>query len=338
MGFTPNPLTKQEYRGPGIIMDMKGKVLFYRNLHTMLKAGMDIMKALRLLIDQRQDRRTGEVLDILKEGIERGETLYGTVSENPKHFTEIERELLGVGERSGSLVEILDLLTDYFESLLSFRNQLTSAMLYPLFLIHTLFLIGPFMSFVFQPDYSLGQFILTLITVIFYIDLVPLILWQITRIEGIRDMAMGVMAKVAILVKFDIMKFILALKSMYHAGVDLSTSLAVSSRVCSNRVVRDVCHAMADRVRRGRTLTDCFTQASLFPTMVVSMIETGEKSGALDSMLAKIGEYYMDGVKRAIAAFQKIFPKIIFAIIAIYIASQVASYYKDYFSMYDVVE
>ena len=69
--------------------------------------------------------------------------------------------------------------------------------------------------------------------------------------------------------------------------------------------------------------------------MVVNMIETGEISGALDSTLGKISEFYTDNMKGAIATFAKIFPKVIYAIIVIFIVMQLTGQYRDYFSMYD---
>jgi len=319
-------------------MNLKSKILFYHNLRSMLHAGMDFLKATQLLSNQKQDHDTSEVLDILKTGIRRGETVYDVVAANPRHFSEFEREMFGVGERSGLYDGPIRLLEEYFESQLAFKNEFVSAMLYPVFLLHFVFLVTPLMSILFLPSYSVGQFFLTLAKVVLYVDILPLTVWRVIQIESINEAVMSLLVKIPILVKFDITKFILSLKSMYSAGADIGASLEASAGLCSNRVMREECLSMADMVRRGETLTESFSRSSMFPAMVVNMIETGERSGTVEGTLGKIADNYLEDLRRAMARFKDVFPKVIYALILVVVASQVVGQYSDSLSVYDALE
>lgn len=319
-------------------MDLKSKALFYRGLHTMIAAGIDYSKALRLLSDQEQNQSTSDVLDILKKGLRRGETIQETMGENPTFFAEFEREMLALGERSGSLDHTLKLLVDFLENQLAFRSEMISAVAPSIVQLHMIVLVIPLINVIFMPGYPVERFFFALVKVIFFIDLLPVILWQISRIEPVNDRLMAILIKVPIILKFNILKFILGMKFMYAAGTDIQRSLTASSYLCSNKLVRDACLPMADRVEKGDTLGESFSQSSLFPPMVVSMVRSGERSGTLDNTFEKLADTYTEDLTRAVGRFKKIFPMVLLAVVLVYGAIQVVSGWQQINARFDVLE
>ena len=320
-------------------MDLKSKALFYRNLYTMFVSGIDYSKALHLLSDQKQNQSTRDVLDILKKGLRRGETILDTISENPAYFGEFEREMLSLGESTGSLDHTFKLIVDFQESQLSFRNEMVSAITPNLLQLHLFILVVPIVNMMFLPGYTVGQFFFTFVKMVFFIDILPIILWKIGRMGQVNDRLMPILIKVPIILKFNILKFILGMKFMYAAGgVDIQRSLTASSQLCSNKVVREACLPMADMVKRGRTLGESFMQSSLFPPMVVNMIRTGETSGALDETFEKLADLYTEDLNTAVARFKKVFPMLLSLIMLMYMGSRIIGGWGEINSRFDVLE
>lgn len=317
-------------------MNLKGRILFYGNLRTMIVAGIDYSQVLQLLSSQKLDPSTKEAVDTLKDGIKRGKTIFETVCANRQHFPEIDREMLGIGERSGTLDNALKLLVDYLESQRKYRNQLIGAMLYPFGALHVFVLINPALSLLFLPGYAWGQFLFALAGLVLFVDIIPAILWKVIQIKSVNDVVMDILIKVPIMLKLDITKYILGLQSMHAAGLDITESMKVSSRLCTSRTVRKTCLSMAYMVKKGRTLAESFSSSPLFPPMVVNMISTGEYSGTIDSMLKKLAEYYTDELNRTISMFVKVFPKVMYGLAMIYMGSMIVKQFKAYLSSFDL--
>ncbi len=154
-------------------MNLKSRILFYGNLRTMIVAGIDYSQILQLLSNQKLDKSTKEAVDALKEGVKEGKTIFETVCANPRHFAEIDREMLGIGERSGSLDNALKLLVDYLENQKKYGDRLINALLLPFGSLHVFVLVKPLLSLLLLPGYTFGQFITAFTWLVLILDIIP---------------------------------------------------------------------------------------------------------------------------------------------------------------------
>jgi len=307
-------------------MNTKKKMVFYRELATLITSGIDVLQALKILLNQKQAKWVREATDALYRGIQKGKTISWIVNINPGYFSRFERAVLGIGEKTGTLDRNLSLIADFFERQQKFISQLISGMALPFFSIHAMIFIGPLLFFLFKPGYTIASFVKDTAFLIFIIDIIPIILWQLFKIESIKEMAGRVFIHIptlgTLIRKHNISKFLMGLRCMYEAGIDLTESLKLSSGLCENPVIRDNCRSMVKMMKKGSTLKECFSRSSLFSPMIIEMVGTGEHTGEIGRMLQKAAEYYDRDLDAARTVFIKLFPKFIyFAFVAYMVAN-----------------
>ena len=304
-------------------------MVFYRELATLITSGIDIQRALKILLNQKQAKRVREAADALYKGIQKGKTISWIVNINPGYFSRFERAVLGIGEKTGTLDRNLSLIADFFERQHKFRAQFISGMALPFFSIHAMIFIGPLLFFLFKPGYTIASFLKDTTLLIFIIDIIPIILWQLFKIEPLKEIAGRVLIHIptlgTLIRKHNISKFLTGLRCIYEAGIDLTKSVEFSSGLCENPVIRNDCRSMVKMMKKGSTLKECFSSSSLFSPMIIEMVGTGEHAGKIGRMLQKVAEYYDQDLEAARALFIKLFPKFIYFAFLVYIVGNILS-------------
>ncbi len=299
--------------------------LMTRQFATLLVAGLPLVEALGVLVDQAEKKPIKALLADIREQIRGGKALSAVLETYEKDFSPIYVHMVRAGEASGALDQILFRLAEFLEKQLALRNKVTNAMLYPVIMlvigsVILFFLITfvvPKITLVFaQQKQALPWPTVALMSVSqFFADywmvLVGLILGglyvtrRFIRTEAGRMMADRLILKspligdVARMVS--ISRLTSTLSTMLASGVQLLDAMDVSKRVMNNRVLEETVETARQNIREGETIADPLKRSGEFPALVTHMIAVGEKSGEMEEMLRRVSQIYDGEVERVIA-------------------------------------
>jgi len=299
--------------------------LMTRQFATLLVAGLPLVEALGVLVDQAEKKPIKALLADIREQIRGGKALSAVLETYEKDFSPIYVHMVRAGEASGALDQILFRLAEFLEKQLALRNKVTNAMLYPIIMlvigsVILFFLITfvvPKITLVFAQQkqvlpwptvalMSVSQFFAD-----YWMVLVGLLLGSLymTR-RFIRTGAGRIMADRLILKlpligdvarMVSISRLTSTLSTMLASGVQLLDAMDVSKRVMNNRVLEETVEAARQNIREGETIADPLKRSGEFPALVTHMIAVGEKSGEMEEMLRRVSQIYDSEVERVIA-------------------------------------
>ncbi|MBX3330702.1 MAG: type II secretion system inner membrane protein GspF [Nitrospira sp.] len=299
--------------------------LLTRQFATLLVAGLPLVEALGVLVDQAEKKSIKALLADIREQIRGGKALSVVLETYEKDFSPIYVHMVRAGEASGALDQILFRLAEFLEKQLALKNKVTNAMLYPIIMlvigsVILFFLITfvvPKITLVFaQQKQALPWPTVALMSVSrFFADywmvLVGLVLGglymtrRFIRTEAGRMMADRLILKspligdVARMVS--ISRLTSTLSTMLASGVQLLDAMDVSRRVMNNRVLEETVETARQNIREGETIADPLKRSGEFPALVTHMIAVGEKSGEMEEMLRRVSQIYDGEVERVIA-------------------------------------
>lgn len=348
---------------PGRIFGRRGQrvktdqfVIFNQQFLTLIKAGLPILKSLDLLSRRQQNLYFKSMLENVQERVRSGELLsdafaaQGTVSK-------IYTTTLLAGERSGNLEEVLARFISFQRLSLSFRKKLTSSLIYPALLATALTVMLTFLMTYVVPQFadlysSMGAD-LPAITVVmlgigttirsyYYIILAVLAAlaaagWFWVRSgQGSRALdALRYRLPVfgSIWMKYQVAMFSRTLSTLLSGGLPLVPSLETASQsINSYKIGQSVGHA-ARRVREGRSLAFSLEETEFFPDLAIEMVEVGESTGALPTMLNSVAEFFEEDVQTALAALMQLIEPIILLFMGVTVAFVLISLYLPIFSL-----
>ncbi len=299
--------------------------LLTRQFATLLVAGLPLVEALGVLVDQAEKKPIKALLADIREQVRGGKALSAVLETYEKDFTPIYVHMVRAGETSGALDQILFRLTEFLEKQLALRNKVTNAMLYPLIMLvigsailfFLITFVVPKITMVFaQQKQALPWPTVALMSVSqFFADywmvLVGVLLGglymarRFIRTGAGRMMAdrmilrLPLIGDVARMVS--ISRLTSTLATMLASGVQLLDAMDVSKRVMNNRVLEETVEAARQNIREGETIADPLKRSGEFPALVTHMIAVGEKSGEMEEMLRRVSQIYDGEVERVIA-------------------------------------
>jgi type IV pilus assembly protein PilC len=299
-------------------------VIFTRQLSTMIGAGIPLLECLEVLQEQADKPGIKLVVNEIIEKVRGGTDFSEAISGYPKIFSKIYINMIKAGEASGQLDVILIRLAEFLESTQALKREIKSAMTYPvislsliiLILVGLMIFLVPQFEKIFKGlnvDLPLPTRILMNISnamtsywwlwapaLIGFIPLLSAISktnkggyffdWLILRLPVFGDL----FKKVAI------SRFSKTFATLIKSGVPILGALEIVAATSGNRLIEDAITTAKENVRKGETLSDPLSRNKVFPPMVTRMIGIGEKSGALESLLEKISEFYDQQVKSAV--------------------------------------
>lgn len=299
--------------------------LLTRQFATLLVAGLPLVEALGVLVDQAEKKSIKALLADIREQIRGGKALSVVLETYEKDFSPIYVHMVRAGEASGALDQILFRLAEFLEKQLALKNKVTNAMLYPIIMlvigsVILFFLITfvvPKITLVFaQQKQALPWPTVALMSVSqFFADywmvLVGLVLGGLyTTRRFIRTGAGRMMADRLILKSpligdvarmVSISRLTSTLSTMLASGVQLLDAMDVSKRVMNNRVLEETVETARQNIREGETIADPLKRSGEFPALVTHMIAVGERSGEMEEMLRRVSQIYDGEVERVIA-------------------------------------
>ena len=346
----------------------KGKVtdkditLFTRQLATMMKAGVPLLQAFDIVGKGHSNPAVAKLLGDIKADVETGSSLSASFRKYPLYFDQLFCNLVGAGEQAGILDTLLDRLATYKEKIMAIKGKIKSALFYPISIIVVAFVItAVIMIFVipafkelfegFGADLPAPTLIVMAISNIFVtwwwaiFGSIGFGLWFFfytwKRSEKMQSTMDRLTLKLpiigAIIRKATIARFARTLSTMFSAGVPLVEALDSVAGASGNRVYYDATKRIQSEISTGTSLTVAMQNADVFPNMVLQMTAIGEESGALDSMLSKVADFYEGEVDDAVDAMSSLMEPVIMVVLGTLIGGLVIAMYLPIFKMGQVV-
>ncbi|HNV89052.1 MAG TPA: type II secretion system F family protein [Methylotenera sp.] len=361
-GITVTKVKKQSaFANKGKITD-KDITLFTRQLATMMKAGVPLLQAFDIVGKGHSNPAVAKLLGDIKADVETGSSLSTSFRKYPLYFDNLFCNLVGAGEQAGILDSLLDRLATYKEKIQAIKGKIKSALFYPISIIVVAFVItAVIMIFVIPafkelftsfgadlPGPTLAVMAISDIFVEWWWAIFGSIgfgLWFFfytwKRSEKMQATMDRLLLKLPIfgeiIRKATIARFARTLSTMFAAGVPLVEALDSVAGAAGNRVYYDATKRIQSEISTGTSLTVAMQNAEVFPNMVLQMTAIGEESGALDSMLSKVADFFEAEVDDAVDALSSLMEPIIMVVLGVLIGGLVIAMYLPIFKMGSVV-
>lgn len=361
-GYTDIKIKKQS------ALTIRGKVtekdvtLFTRQLATMMKAGVPLLQAFDIVGKGHPNPAVAKLLLDIKGDVETGSSLSAAFRKFPLHFDALYCNLVAAGEQAGILDTLLDRLASYKEKILAIKSKIKSALVYPVSIIVVAFVITAVIMIFVVPTFkelfsSFGaelpgptQVVIAISD--FFVDWWLAIfttlggaLWfffytwkRSPPMQAVMDRIMLKIPVFGPLVrKATMARFARTLSTMFAAGVPLVEALDSVAGATGNKVYADATKKIQSDVSTGSSLTVSMQNTHVFPGMVLQMTAIGEESGALDSMLSKVADFYEAEVDDAVASISSLMEPVIMVVLGVLIGGLVVAMYMPIFKMGKIV-
>ncbi len=336
-------------------------VVFSRQFATMINAGLPLIQCLDILYSQQENKTFKKLLKETKEKVEGGSTLADALGKYPGTFDNLFVNMVAAGETGGILDTILDRLSSYMEKALKLKKQVKSAMTYPIIvLIIALLVVGVILIFVipvFQKMFAdfggalpmptqiviiLSDFAKS--NVLYMIGALIVFAFAFKRFYAsekgralIDDLLLKLPVFGTLLRKVAVAKFTRTLGTMVSSGVPILDALNITAKTSGNKTVESAVYSVRKAISEGQTMAGPLAESKVFPSMVCQMVAVGESTGALDSMLEKIADYYDDEVDSAVDNLTSMIEPFMMVFLGVTIGGLVISMYLPIFKMAGMV-
>ena len=332
-------------------------VIFTRQFATMISSGISIMECLDILADQADDPGFCYALNTVIERVKSGIDLSEAMLEHPRIFPDIYCNMIKAGEASGQLEGILGRLAEYQESSEALKREIKSAMTYPAMSLVmvggiTVFLlvsIIPKFQDIFNsmgaklPAVTLFVLFCSKMLTTYYLILIGIAIGIFVTYKQMSknpkgrlllDIAFlklpvfgGLMQKVAI------SRFSRTFSTLLKSGVPILAALEITAKTSGNKLIEGAITSAMDSVKVGETLSKPLAECWVFPKMVVRMIAIGEKSGALEGLLAKIADFYDDQVRSSVDALTSLIEPLMIGVMGTIVGTIVLAIFMPIMAM-----
>jgi type IV pilus assembly protein PilC len=335
----------------------KNLAVFTRQFSVMIDAGLPLVQCLEILGTQEEDKNFGQSILTVRADVEGGASLADAMKKHPKVFDALYSNMIAAGEAGGILDGILKRLATYIEKNVKLKSQVKSAMIYPIaVMVIAGAVVSAIMIWVIPTFKSLFEGLgaqLPLPTVIvmkiseymvrYLVIYVPAFVvggWLFKRYYA-TDKGKHVVDKIvldlpvmgAIMRKIAVARFCRTLSTLIASGVPILDGLDITARTAGNVIVEDAIQTTRKSIERGETISGPLKQTGVFPPMVVQMIGVGEATGALDTMLSKIADFYEDEVDAAVAGMLTLLEPIMIAFLGLVVGGIVIAMYLPIFGL-----
>jgi type IV pilus assembly protein PilC len=335
----------------------KDIVVFTRQFSTMIDAGLPLVQGLTILADQSENKTFKTILKEITKDVEGGSTLAEAMKKHPKVFDELFVNLVAAGEVGGILDTILRRLADYIEKAEKLKKRIKGAMTYPLVVVAiAIIVIAVILIFVIpvfedmfkgfgaalpaptQLVVNMSRFIKgNFHFIIIGLAIIIVALKQYRNSKQGRKSTDSLLLKVPIfgelLRKVAVARFTRTLGTMIQSGVPILDSLEIVAKTSGNVILEEIIYEVRGSIAEGQTIAEPLSETDIFPGMVVQMISVGEATGALDTMLGKIADFYDDEVDAAVEALTSMLEPLLMLFLGGSIGGLVIAMYLPIFQM-----
>ncbi len=335
----------------------KNLAVFTRQFSVMIDAGLPLVQCLDILGSQEEDKNFAAVIGQTRSDVEAGASLADAMRKHPKTFDPLFTNMVAAGEAGGILDTILKRLATYIEKAVKLAGQVKSAMIYPVAVIVIagavvgviLWKVIPTFAALFQglgADLPLPTRVVIALSdyLVKYFLLIGIAFGaagygfrQYYATENGRRVVDGATLKAPVLGqimrKIAVARFCRTLSTLISSGVPILDGLEITARTSGNAVIEDAIMSTRKSIERGETISAPLKDTNVFPSMVVQMIGVGEATGALDTMLGKIADFYEEEVDAAVAGLLTLLEPIMIAFLGVIVGGIVIAMYLPIFDL-----
>ena len=331
--------------------------IFFRQFSVMIDAGLPLVQCLEILAANQENAAFQKALTGVRTTVEGGATLANAMRQYPKIFDDLTTNMIEAGETGGILDIILQRLSTYVEKAVKLRAAVKSALIYPVAVVSmAVLIVGALLKWV-VPIFAnlfaglgvtlplptriviglsafIGQFWWFFIVGAFGLFFGIRQIRKDPRGKYWMDYGLLKMPVLGILLrKIAVARFTRTLGTLITSGVPILEGLSITARTSGNAVLEEALMKVRKAIEEGRTIVDPLRESGVFPNMVTQMIGVGEATGAMDSMLQKIADFYEDEVDAATKDMLAMLEPVIIGILGVSIGGIVISLYMPLFSM-----
>ncbi|MBA3641499.1 MAG: type II secretion system F family protein [Acidobacteria bacterium] len=341
----------------GVKVPSKNLAIFVRQFSVMIDAGLPLVQCLDILGKQEPHKGFSGVILKTREDVEAGAALADAMKKHPKTFDALFTNMIAAGEAGGILDTILKRLAVYIEKSVKLKGEVKSAMIYPIAVIVIAAIVVGAILWKVIPTFAqlfagLGaQLPLATRVVISLSDMLVSYGWILIIVMGVAGWAIktyyatengrrvldAIMLKLPILGnilrKVAVARFCRTLSTLMASGVPILDGLDITARTAGNAIIEDAIQVTRSAIERGETISAPLRETGVFPSMVVQMINVGETTGALDTMLSKIADFYEEEVDTAVAGLLTLMEPVMIAVLGVVVGGIVIAMYLPIFDL-----
>ena len=335
----------------------KNLAVFTRQFSVMIDAGLPLVQCLDILGSQEEDKNFAAVILQTRSDVESGASLADAMRKHPKTFDPLFTNMIAAGEAGGILDTILKRLATYIEKAVKLAGQVKSAMIYPVAVIVIAGLVVGVILWKVIPTFA-GLFaglgadlpmptriviwmsdalVRYIIFIVIGAGLLGYAFKQYYATPNGRRVIDATLLKAPvlgnILRKIAVARFCRTLATLISSGVPILDGLEITAKTAGNAIVEDAIMSTRKSIEHGETIAAPLKETHVFPPMVVQMIGVGEATGALDTMLAKIADFYEEEVDTAVAGLLTLLEPIMIAVLGVVVGGIVIAMYLPIFDL-----
>lgn len=343
---------------------VKDMALFSRQLSSLVDAGVPIVRALGLLTEQTRNPKLRKTLQQINIDVQEGLNLSDSMRKFPKVFDGLYVAMIQAGETGGVLDDVLNRLSKLLEDMSKLRNQMKSAMTYPLavfviailvFLGMTIFIIPTFAGIFEQQGAQLPGFTLLLLSIsqllrnpVFWGFFLIFLFGSVFVFKQYYSTPPGRLSVDSMILRLPILgemiqkaataRFCRTFGSLTRAGVPIMTALEIVRDTAGNQAIARSIDAAKMEVQTGGMISVALSRYRIFPLMALSMITIGEETGELDTMVNKVADFYEDEVEQAVKGLTSLLEPIMIVLVGGIVGSILLAMYLPMFSIFDQIK
>jgi type IV pilus assembly protein PilC len=353
----PEPTVKGKTGKLGKRVKTKSLAVFTRQFSVMIDAGLPLVQCLDILGGQEEDANFAAAIAQTRADVEAGASLADAMRKHPKTFEPLFTNMIAAGEAGGILDTILKRLSTYIEKDVKLRGQVKSAMIYPVAVIGIAGIVVGVILWKVIPTFAtlfagLGAELPlpTRIVIALSENLVKFFPFVIVgagaagyglrrfyATDSGRHVIDRLLLKVpiigSVLRKIAVARFCRTLSTLISSGVPILDGLDITAKTSGNAIIEDAILTTRKSIERGETISVPLKETSVFPAMVTQMIGVGEATGALDTMLGKIADFYEEEVDAAVAGLLTLLEPVMIAMLGVVVGGIVIAMYLPIFDL-----
>ncbi len=342
-------------------VNQRSIAIFTRQLATMIDAGLPLVQSLEILASQQEHKVFQNIIRQIREDVEGGSTFAGALKKHSVAFNDLYTNLVVAGEEGGILDTILTRLANYIEKAEALKKKVKSALVYPATIVGVAVIVVMILMIFVIPVFetmfkSAGQSLPlpTLITLTiskliqkYIIIIIPGLILSIYFLKKYYQTEKGQAIMDSLLLKSPVFgplfqkiavaRFSRTLGTLVSSGVPILDGLNIVSKAAGNKTIETAILNARASIREGETISEPLGRSGHFPPMVIQMISVGESTGALDSMLSKIADFYEDEVDVAVGNLTALLEPLLMVFLGVVIGGVVISMYLPIFNMASAV-
>jgi type IV pilus assembly protein PilC len=341
---------------------LKELAVFCRQFATMVNSGLPILRALAILADQTSSKELGKILTQVRTDVEQGSSLSGAMQKHPKAFNDLFVSMVRAGETGGVLDDVLLDLADMIEKEVELRRRIKSAMTYPVVVVILVVLIMAAMLLFIVPQFETiyanlgGKLPLPTrvllgasdaVRTYWYIVLLAVVAGTITlrrykKTPAGRAQIDALKIRVPVFGplfhKVSLARFSSTLGMLLKSGVPILQAMDIVKDTVNNRVIAKAVDDVKGSIREGESIAKPLAKHAVFPPMVVQMLAVGEETGAVDTMLVKVSEFYNSEVEATVDALTSLIEPLLIAFVGGFVGAAVVALYMPMFNIINLIQ